>query len=729
MNGKVNWITTPGNCNKTAYTFQKEVSFSGKVKKATLYVTAIGVYSAKINGKSVTDAVLMPGWTDYNKRVQFQEYDVTSLVSTQNLIQVGVGAGWAVGHIGYGNQKNVYDNKMSLALWLKAELENGDTEEYITDESWQVYTSHIVYTDIYNGETQDMTAEDEYVGNAVPSDVKTKVIPQVGEWIKEQDKFFPCKVIITPKGERVIDFGQNLTGYVKLLIKAPRGSVIKISHAEVLDKDGNFYTGNYRGAESCAKYICSGEEDEFKPCHTFYGFRFIRLDEYPFEEIDTENFCAIAVHSDIKRTGYFSCGNDKINQLYHNIIWGQKSNYLDIPTDCPQRDERLGWTGDAQVFCRTAAINFDVERFFKKWLGDVAGGQSEDGAIDAICPMCIRQTDNKISAAWADCACVIPWELYKAYGNCEILSDNFDMMKKWVDYVHGTGSEEFLWLGGNHFGDWLGMDAGEDSYIGATSQDFIASAFFYYSASLLVKAGEVLGKDMIYYKELCENIKSAFREYFMLGGEIRKEFKITQTAIVLILHFGLCEEEEKALLCEKLVKLIRENGNRMTTGFVGTPYILHALSECGHTDVAYELLFQEKSPSWLYSVNHGATTMWEHWNSIKEDGTFWSDDMNSFNHYAYGAVFDWIFGVSCGVKTCDNAPGYKEIDINPHPDKRMGFADASYHSKYGKIRVQWNCNDNGTEYKFEIPKGVTAHITLPSGLKKDVGDGVFLYSE
>ena len=516
-------------------------------------------------------------------------------------------------------------------------------------------------------------------------------------------------------------------------------------HAEVLDRDGNFYTANYRSAKNENVYVCSGGDDIFKPSYTFQGFRYICLTEFPYDTVNPDDLRAIVVHSEMTRTGRFLCGNEKINQLYHNIVWGQKSNYLDIPTDCPQRDERLGWTGDTQVFCRTGAINYNVEKFFRKWMGDVALEQSPEGIVKGVVPAALKHGDTRTSAAWGDVACVVPWEIYLAYGNKADLKRNLPVMKKWVDFLHSAGPAEYLWLGGMHYGDWLAMDAGEDSYVGATSNDLIASAFFAYSTSLLVRAGEALGMDMTEYRTLYGKVRAAFRDYFLENGMPKDEFPyteirvnehapvdtvrkgVTQTALTLILHFDLCEESERPALAAKLVELIRANGNRMTTGFVGTPYLLHALSENGYTDVAYTLLMQEQNPSWLYSVCHGATTMWEHWNSLKEDGSFWSTDMNSFNHYAYGAVFDWIFGVACGIKPCADAPGYEKILIAPHPDRSLGFADASIDTKHGTVRVHWYYKEDRVAYEIEIPAGTTAVLTLPNRSPLTLVAGTYLF--
>ena len=747
MLSQANWITAPIDTGVAASTFTKTVSLSGKIKSATLYATAMGNYTAYVNGTRVSDAVLTPGFTSYKNRVLYQEYDVTSLVANDTKIEIGVGQGWAVGYIGPGKNRHFYADCTSVIARLSIEYSDGRVENIVTNTDWEVFTSPVTMTEIYHGETVDLTLEPTFLGMAKLADVNTTLVAQDGEWIKEHERLAPIDIIRTPNDELVIDFGQNMTGYVEVKAHGKRGDKIVIHHAEVLDKDGNFYTANLRSARNENTYILSGGDDVFKPTYTFQGFRYIQLVEYPFDEVNPDDFTAIAVYSDMERTGDFKCGNEKINQLYHNIIWGQRSNFLDIPTDCPQRDERLGWTGDAQVFAKTASINYDTEKFFKKWLSDVALEQEEDGAVWGIVPQCFRGT-TRISAAWGDAACVIPWEIYVSYGDKELLRKNFPMMKKWVGYMRSVGEEEYLWLTGYHYGDWLAMDAGDDSYVGATSCDLIASAFYAYSTSLVIKAGKALGEDVSEYEELYRNVVKRFREYFMENGlpkedlpktEIMPKNKttlvdaihkgMTQTAITLILKFGLYEEQERESLAKKLAELICENGGKMTTGFVGTPYILHALSENGLTNIAYSLLFKEENPSWLYSVNNGATTMWEHWNSLKEDGSFWSTNMNSFNHYAYGAVYDWIFGVAVGIKPDESDVAYKHVNIAPHPTKELGFADASIKTRNGNVRVYWYYKGEKVYYEIEIPSGVTASITLPSGLTKNVSGGTYHFAE
>lgn len=742
------WITSPKDAESAAFTYRKTFCPKKPIKKATLYASAMGVYALYLNGTRVGKGVLAPGCTSYQERVQYQAYELTDALKSENRIEVGIGPGWAVGYYGLEDTKCNYADRVAFIAWMDVVYADGEKEQIITDESWDVYTSEVLFSDLYKGETVDKTVVPELVGKAVLTDVKTKLVPQVGEWITEQERLAPVAIIRTPKNELVLDFGQNMTGYVEVRMKAPRGSRIVMHHAEVLDKDGNFYTENYRSAKNEMTYVFSGEDDVFKPTYSFQGFRYIRLTEFPFADVNPDCFRAIVVHSEIKRTGTFRCGNEKINQLYHNVIWGQKSNYLDIPTDCPQRDERLGWTGDAQVFCRTATINFDVEKFFRKWLGDMAIDQKENGAVTGVIPNVLARMKHQAhdSAAWGDAACIVPWQVYLAYGNKKLLKENFPMMKKWVDYIHNAGPEEFLWLEGCHYGDWLAMDADGDSCDGATSRELLASAFFAYSTSILVQAGEALGEDVSKYRTLYQNVRNAFRAYFMENGMPKEQIPLTsgvspsskrhdrgcgmtQTALVLILHFHLYEENEKQQLIDKLAQMIRENGTRMTTGFVGTPYILHVLSDNGYTDLAYELLMQEKNPSWLYSVCHGATTMWEHWNSLKEDGSFWSASMNSFNHYAYGAVYDWLFNVAVGISPVATAPAYKEIELAPHPNKCLGFAEASIQSRNGAVRAYWYYKGDSVYYEFEIPSGTTAHLRLPSGYTETLTGGIYHFAD
>ena len=721
------WITAPIDMQNICLSFVRQIKIDKPVKKATLNASAVGVYKVLINGKKIGNSVLMPGWTSYKNRIQYQTYDITDSLYDNIKFEIICGSGWAVGYMGYEFKNHFFDNKVSVIFSIDIDFEDGTSLTVISDENTDVFTTEIIYSEIYHGETIDRTAECKFIGKACIHNIKTKLIPQQGEIINEHERIMPVKYIITPKNERVIDFGQNMTGYVEIHAKGKKGDRIKIRHAEILDKNGNFYTENLRSAKQTDTFVLGSENEIFKPSFTFHGFRYICIDEYPSENIDINDFTAIVVHSDIKRTGNFICGNEKINQLYSNVIWGQKSNYLDIPTDCPQRDERLGWTGDAQVFVRTAAINYDVEKFFTKWLSDVALEQRDDGAIYGVVPTCSFETETNVSAGWGDAAVICPWQIYLAYGNKEILARQFDSMKKWVDYMHNFGDEEYLWLGGSHYGDWLGMDAIDEStgdYIGSTNHDFIASCYFAYSTSILIKSGKILGIDVSYYETLYDNISNKILETYVSSGIPQDK---TQTACALLLYFNLTDNKKKT--AEFLNKLVRDNGTRLTTGFIGTPYLLHALSDNGYTDTAYDLLMQEAFPSWLFSVNHGATTMWEHWDGVNENGDFWSAGMNSFNHYAYGAVFDWIFENSAGISTSEDKPGYRHILIKPIPDKRLKFVDSSIMSRAGLVESKWKITGEDVRFEFNIPEKSTATIQLPSGKENEVSGGKYVFIE
>lgn len=743
MFGNAKWICTGKTELNSCPTFSKTFTVPKKIKKATLFATAIGIYNVYLNRKKISDRLFAPGWTSYCKRIQYQEYDLTeSIKDGENVLELTCAPGWAVGYLGRGDTNHHYANHISVIANLKIEYEDLTSVEIVSDRFWEIYSSVIIGSEFYHGETLDLCAPEKRLGNAVEEkDPAGVLVPDEGEKICEHERISAKSFFITPRGERVIDFGQNLAGYVEIKLRGKRGDRIVLSHAEVLDADGNFFTKNLEMAKCRNTYIMSGENDILKPSFSFQGFRYVRLDEYPFEQVDLSAFTSVAVYSDMRRTGRFICGNADINRLYENTLWGQRSNFVDIPMDCPQRDERVGWTGDAQVFVRTAAINYDIEKFMKKWICDMALEQREDGAVGSVVPG-IYNRGERISAAWGDAATICPWEIYLAYGDSEFLQKCLPMMERWVRYIHDYGENEYLWLGGNHWGDWLASDCelSLEEREGATSTDLIASAFYAYSVSILIKAFKALGKDPGEYEKLYSNIKLNFRKYFMEDGmpklymkydglsRAKKVRGVTQTAIVLILKFGLYEgEEERKKLTDELVHLISVNGGRMSTGFVGTPYILHVLSENGHSSLAYDLLLQEKSPSWLFSVKHGATTIWEHWDGIKEDGSFWNESKNSFNHYAYGSVFDWVYGYGLGIKICDDGAAYSKVDIRPEPDRRLGFARGSVQTKTGALMVSWFFEGDGVRYEMEIPEGTLARVILPDGTERECRQGKYIF--
>ncbi len=426
---------------------------------------------------------------------------------------------------------------------------------------------------------------------------------------------------------------------------------------------------------------------------TFWGFRYVRVNEFPggIDKLDPNVFTAITVYSDIKQTGNIKCSNPLINKLFSNILWGQKTNFLDVPTDCPQRDERLGWTGDAQIFIRTACLNYDVERFFLKWLADLAANQRDDGYVGHIIPDLLQIPTA--CAGWGDAATICPWQLYLAYGNPEILRQQFASMKKWVDYIPNESTTPYLWVGGTQNGDWLALDAPSGSFFGLSNTDLVASAFYAYSTSLVIKAGRVLNEDVTAYEDLYQKIVTAFNETFI-------EYH-TQTECVLAVYFNLAENCQE--IVDQLANMIIDCGTHLQTGFIGTPYLLHVLSDYGHADLAYSLLLREEYPSWLYSVTKGATTVWEHWDSIMEDGNFWNPRMNSFNHYAYGSVADWMYCVAAGINTLEDTPGYRKVRIAPIPDSRLEWLEASLETRHGLIISAWKKQDDLWRYEITTP--------------------------
>lgn len=702
MEFQAKWIQAPGKAEDVCPVFCRTWKSAGTVKKAELYLTALGVYEARLNGRRVSEYVLAPGWTVYEKRLQYQKYDVTEMLEEENELTVTVGKGWFSSHMpGWmeSEDKTRRANRpMGILGELHLEYEDGSTAVISTDENWTWGESPVRFSEIYDGETYDATVAVKCEAPAAELEwPKEILIPQEGEEIHEKERVMAEKVIITPAGETVIDFGQEVTGYVEFTVDAKEGDQVQILHGEVLDQNGNFYNANYRSAKAEINYTCRDGVQTWHPMLTFFGFRYIKLAKFP-GEVRPEQFTAIVVYSDIQKTGSLSCGRPEVNQLFSNIFWGQKGNFLDVPTDCPQRDERLGWTGDAQAFIKTASYNYDVEKFFKKWLHDMAAAQRADGGIGQVIPDYLP--DGNPSAAWGDAATICPWQIYLTYGNKEVLADQFDCMKNWVDYITGSTTTEYLWTGGEHFGDWLGLDAPSGSYKGSSRDDFIATAYYAYSTELVIKAGKVLGKDVSAYEALYTNIVKAFREHY-------PEYR-TQTEHVLAIHFRLAEDPQKT--ADALAEMVIRDGSQIMTGFVGTAYILHALSDYGYSELAYTLFLRRKYPSWLFSVDQGATTIWEHWDGIMENGEFWSTDMNSFNHYAYGAVADWVYEKAAGICPLEETPGFEKVKIQPMPDKRLGWLDASINTRHGKISSRWAYV--GEKVRYDITTAVPARIVI-----------------
>ena len=685
----------------TVPVFRRLFSCEKPVLHADIEITAAGVYEARLNGERVGQFILAPGWTEYDHRVQVQTYDITSLLQEQNTLEVTVGRGWfRRGYPEWTAAQGPRENMQAVIIACVRLLFFDGTHQFImTDESWEATQSNILISGIFEGETVDARLTPKDFERATIFDYpKEHLIPQQGCDVIEQETVFSCRSFRTPKGEWVIDFGQNLTGYMAFDIHAHTGEKLCFSTAEVLDREGNFYNGNYRKARSRLEYICREGQQAYKPRLTFFGFRYLRVDEAP-EGFDPDCVRAIVLHSDMKRTGWLSSSDPLLDQLFQNILWGQKGNYLDVPSDCPQRDERMGWTGDAQVFMRTASYTYDVRRFFRKWLKDMALAQEEDGWIPEVIPNCVAHKHKPGSAGWSDAVTICPWQLYWTYGETDFLAEQFDSMKAWVDYITSATTTPFLWTGGNHYADWLGLDSLPGSYKGATDNDLIATAFYARSTELLIRAGRILGQDMQPYDTLYQGIAEAFKVRYSAHLD-------TQTAKVLAIHFDLTDD--KKTVGKALAQQIVDCGTKLQTGFIGTAYVMHALSECGYTELAWSLLLRRDYPSWLYAVTKGATTVWEHWDSIREDGSFWSDDMNSFNHYAYGAVADWVYSVACGIQP--KKPGFAEALIVPHPDARVGFLSARIDTVHGEISCRWRHTDGRVRY--EITTCVPSEIRI-----------------
>lgn len=708
----------------------KNFDINKKVKKATVYVTSIGLYELKLNGKRIGKDYLTPGWTDYNYRIQYQTYDVSDLIQDNNRLQATIGEGWYSGYLGWTNQKDTYGNKNALILQMNIDYEDGSNEVICTDESWKEEKCNIIMSDIYNGEIYDARENKEaYEENnlMILSYPKTHLVAQENEPIRIQEELKPLSIFKTPKGELVLDMGQNMAGFVRFKVNGEEGQKVILTHGEVLDKDGNFYRDNVRAAAQQIIYICSGKEEEvYQPHFTFQGFRYVKLEGFK-DDIKASDFTGIVLHSDMKSIGTFETSDKRINQLQHNILWGQKGNFLDVPTDCPQRDERLGWTGDAQIFARTACYNMNTATFFSKWLKDLSFNQMPDGAVPFVVPDVLKGTfaDGAAytTAGWGDAAVICPWTIYQCYGNEKILKQQYDSMKKWINYIRCQGDNEYLWDTGLQLADWLAIDNKEESFCGATDEYLVSTAYYAYSTGIFAKVAKILNKfdDYKLYSKLYDAIKEAYiNKFFDEEGNLTSE---TQTAQVLSLYFGLVPEQYKEKVVGKLVELIEKKEMHLDTGFLGTPYICQVLSDNGYKDIAYKLLFNTDYPSWLYQVERGATTMWEHWDSIKVDGSFWDIGMNSFNHYAYGSVGAWMYQNIGGIDMLE--PGYKKSKISPKLSDLLSYTEASLETMYGKLAVKWEGAGEKINIKVEIPSNTTSAITLPNvkdaeKLKKDI---------
>jgi len=724
---KASWITLGSEPDvqgsKPSQYFRKEFATAKKVKSARVYVTSHGLYQLFLNGKKVSADLFTPGWTSYKNRIQYQTYDVTSMLQPKNSIGAMVGDGWFRGNIGWSSKNGYYGSKLAFLAQLQINYTDGTSELVNTDQSWKASTGAILESDIYNGETYDARKEmpgwtsagfnDSQWEKATVVDQSKKILvaPQ-GVAVKAVEEIRPVKAITTPKGEMVFDMGQNMVGWVRLKVQGKKGDQVTIKFAEVLDKAGNFYTDNLRRAKSTDNFILNGSGEEvFEPRFTFHGFRFVKIEGLSAQP-SLDQITGVVIHSDMTPTGSFTCSDPLINQLQHNIQWGQKGNFLDVPTDCPQRDERLGWTGDAQVFSMTAAFNFNVAPFYTKWLRDVAIDQLPSGRVPHVIPDVLNGGGG--STAWADVSIIVPWTTYLAYGDKRILEVQYPSMKGWVEYMKSRAGESNLWLGDTHYGDWLAFASTRSDYPGATTEkDLIATAYYSYSSGLLAKIAAVIGNndDAKKYAQLSGDIKKAFQKEFVTpAGRLVSH---TQTAYSLALAFDLLPED----LIPKAAKYLADDVKKMghlTTGFVGTPLLCKTLSAHGYDDLAFMLLNRKEYPSWLYPVTQGATTIWERWDGQKPDGSFQDVGMNSFNHYAYGAIGEWLYRYVAGMDIDPENPGYKHILLAPHPGGGLTNAGVEFNSIYGKVKSAWKLDGSDFVYDVTVPANTTATVTLPA---------------
>lgn len=708
--------------------FEKKINLAKEVEKARLYICGLGLYEAYYNGKRIGDEYLTPYSTDYTQWMQYQAYDVTELVKNSaasgaetatdtvaptNGLSILLGNGWYKGRFGFSEEgKNGYWGKeWKLIAELHLFYTDGTSEVIGTDDSWAVRRSNITFSNLYDGEHQDDTLEPMPEEQAVLCDAPAGALSdRMSLPVKMHETFKPVELIHTPAGEEVFDFGQEFAGLFTLHVHEPKGTKIHIQTGEVM-QNGNFYNENLRSAKSEYIYISDGEEYILMPHFTYFGYRYVKVEGV--HNLKKEDFTGIALYSEMKEAGQLKTGNPLVNRLVENARWGLKSNFIDVPTDCPQRDERLGWTGDAQVFSPTATYLEDTYAFYAKYLYDMGKEQSHrDGKVPDVVP---SPGLDSTACVWGDSACIMPWNLYLFYGDKSILEDQFESMRSWVDYIRKVDGDNHGWRYVFHYGDWLALDnsnPGPETVMGGTDEEFIANLYYAISAGLVAKAAGVLEKKAeqeAYQKLSDEQFEIVKKEYYSPTGRCCIK---TQTALLLTLKYNLSSNEE--LVKKQLRKLYEENDGKLKTGFVGTPLMCNILSDHGMEDIAYGLLLNEEYPGWLYEVKLGATTIWERWNSLLEDGTISGIGMNSMNHYSYGSIVEWMFRHGAGINTIDSVPGLRTISMEPTPNWDIQTMEGVYESACGTYKCGWKMvAADEIQIEAEVPFGGKAELKLP----------------
>lgn len=726
----------------------KTIRLGKKIAYARLYICGLGLYEAEINGNRIGDSFLTPGFDSYQAQIQYQTYDVTNnLKEGENVISVKLGDGWYLGRFGFGDvmDENLYGNCYQLLAELHIFYSDGTEEVIGTDKSWLCAVSPVQEGNIYDGEVYDARLEgNSMFMNAVLADPpEGRLTGQIGPPVKIGCTLRSYKLICSPIGEWILDFGQNISGWVTFTSRLPEERRVVLQYGEIL-QNGCFCRDNLRTAKQEYIYTANGDIKHMRPCFTVYGFRYVKVEGMSEEEIRNVGFAAEAVWSDMDQIGEIETSDQKINQLLQNTLWSQRSNFVDIPTDCPQRDERMGWTGDAQAFSGTACYNMYTPAFYHKYLSDMLAEQQElNGSVPFVVPDIYSQYNRKTgyvpsdrpfdkkngSCGWGDAATVIPWNLYQFYGDKSLLRCHYPNMKLWIDYIRKQDDGRRLWETGFHFADWLALDRPDPNHsMGGTDPFYVASAYYYLSARLTAKAAGVLGEtsDEKLYGNLADEIRAAMqKKYFSADGRLLVD---TQTAHVLALNLDIVSDKYRETTAEHLCRLIRSKGNHLDTGFVGTYQICPALSKSGRINTAYCLLFNEDYPSWLYQVNMGATTIWERWDSILPDGTMSGSGMNSLNHYANGSVVQWIYETVIGLRPLE--PGFAKAVITPHPTKRLSYARCRYDSAAGRYEIGWEYQGDKVCYTLSIPFGAEAKLSLPgSGEKIVLEAGNYTFTE
>jgi len=699
--------------------FRKVFRIDKPVARAFVYSTARGLFELRLNGKRVGEDVFAPEWTDYRKRIQYRTYDVTAMLQPgENVLGAVLGEGWYSGYIGFNFKRCHYGNQNSLLSQLEIQYGDGATQTVVTDGTWRCSAGPIDNSDLLMGENYDARKETPGWETAAFDDASWKpavllakpaarLAAQPSEPVRVMQTRRPIKITKPKKGVYVFDLGQNIAGWARLRVKGSRGSKVTLRFAERLNPDGTIYTANLRAAKATDTYVLKGEGIEtFEPRFTFHGFQYVEATGLP-KKPDGNTITGCVIHSSLPPAGTFECSNPGVNRLWENQLWSQRGNYLGIPTDCPQRDERLGWMGDAQIFIRTGTFNMDAAAFFTKWMQDVADAQAADGAFADTSPLLPGIAEFKAAPGWGDAGVIVPWTVYRVYGDKRILERHWRSMTRWMDFLLAANPnllrKNNLY---NNYGDWLSIKAD-------TPKDLLATAYWAYDAGLLSKMAQVLGRteEANQYAALFRNIRTAFqKEYVLPDGRIKGE---TQTGYLLALAMNLLPEDMRPKATDRLLENIRSKNWHLSTGFLGVAYLNPVLSESGNNDTACRLLLTDTFPSWLYPIRQGATTIWERWDGWTQEKGFQDPGMNSFNHYSLGSVAEWLYRYAAGIDLDLGVPGYKHIVIHPRPSKGLTYANAGYRSIHGWIRSGWTLKKNRFTLDVRIPANTTAVVHVP----------------